>query len=168
LAGAIDRLIELDQRDSAQRHEKAAFLALTDAVIEALPDGLVVTDIKGNIILFNEKAEFMFGRHRSEAIGQNVEMLMPQRMRDAHVGHRRMYNRFDVGPHARTMGPGLQLMGLRGDGHEFAADVTLASMVVPRGVYNLALIRYSPRLSKLAPRERVTPQAGGERSDAGS
>jgi PAS domain-containing protein len=58
LAGAIDRLIELDQRDSA-RHERVTFLALTDAVIDALPDGLVVTNRGGNIVLFNEKAEFM-------------------------------------------------------------------------------------------------------------
>jgi PAS domain-containing protein len=60
LAGAIDRLIEPDQRDSA-RHERVAFLALTDAVIDALPDGLIVTDCDGNVILLNEKAEFMFG-----------------------------------------------------------------------------------------------------------
>jgi PAS domain-containing protein len=60
LAGAIDRLIEPDQRDSA-RHERVAFLALTDTVVDALPDGLIVTDCDGNVILLNEKAEFMFG-----------------------------------------------------------------------------------------------------------
>ena len=72
MAGAIDRLIEPDQRDSTRRHERVAFLALTDAVIDASPDGPVVTDCERNIILFNKKAEFMFGGHRSEAIGQNV------------------------------------------------------------------------------------------------
>jgi PAS domain-containing protein len=60
LAGAIDRLIEPDQRDSA-RHERVAFLALTDTVIDALPDGLIVTDCEDHVILLNEKAEFMFG-----------------------------------------------------------------------------------------------------------
>ena len=161
MAAAIDRLIELDQRDSARQHERVAFLALMDAVIEALPDGLVVTDSEGNIALFNEKAEFMFGRHRSEAIGQNVEMLMPERTRQLHVSHRRIYNEFDVSPHARPMGRGLRLTGLRSDGHEFPVDVTLARMVVPGGVYNLALIRRSPRLIEPAA-DRVTPQAGGE------
>jgi PAS domain-containing protein len=64
LAGAIDRLIEPDQRDSA-RHERVAFLALPDTVIDALPDGLpdglIVTDCDDHVILLNEKAEFMFG-----------------------------------------------------------------------------------------------------------
>jgi PAS domain-containing protein len=59
LAGAIDRLIEPDQRGSA-RHERVAFLVPRDAVIDALPDGPIVTDRDGNVILFNEKAEFMF------------------------------------------------------------------------------------------------------------
>jgi PAS domain S-box-containing protein len=168
LTGAIDRLIELDQLESAKQHERVAFLTLMDAVIEALPDGLIVADVDGKVILFNEKAEYMFGRHRSEVIGQNVEMLMPERMRDLHVNHRRIYNRFDVSPHARTMGLGLQLTGLRSDGHEFPADVTLARMVVPKGVYNLALMRYSPRTIDLASGEGVTPRAGGEQPDAGS
>jgi PAS domain S-box-containing protein len=168
LAGAIDRLIELDQQDSAQQQEKVAFLAMMDAVIEALPDGLVVTDIEGNIVLFNERAEFLFGRHRSEAIGQNVEMLMPERMRQLYVSHTRIYNKFDVSPQTRTMGLGLRLTGLHGNGHEFPADVTLSQMVVPSGVYNLALIRGSPRLIGPAAAETVTPQAGGEHPDGGS
>jgi protein-histidine pros-kinase len=161
LAGAIDRLIELDHQESAKQEERVAFLALMDAVTEALPDGLVVTDIDGAIVLFNERAEFMFGHHRSECIGQQVEMLMPERMRALHVNHRRIYDRFNVSPHARSMGLGLQLTGLRSDGHEFPADVTLARMVVPKGVFNLALIRYSPRSIDLAAGEKAVPRAEG-------
>jgi PAS domain S-box-containing protein len=142
---AIDRLIELDELESAKQHERVGFLALMDAVIEALPDGLVVTDANGNIILFNEKAEYMFGYHRSEMIGQKIEALLPERARALHVRHREMYNRFDAGPHARHMGVGLKITGIRSDGHEFAADITLARMVVPRGVFNLALVRYARR-----------------------
>jgi PAS domain S-box-containing protein len=152
---AIDRLIELDERESAMQHERIAFLSLLDSVIEALPDGLVVTDIEGKIILFNERAEFMFGRHRSEVIGQNVELLMPERLRKLHTNDRHMYNRFDISPHTRTMGLGLQLTGIRSDGHEFPADITLARMVAPKGVFNLALVRYSPQLIELAAAERA-------------
>jgi PAS domain S-box-containing protein len=155
LVRAIDRLIELDERESASRHERVAFLALMDAVIEALPDGLIVTDVEGKIILFNEKAEFMFGRHRSEVVGQSVECLLPERTRDIHVNHRLLYNRFDVSPHARSMGLGLQLTGLRSDGHEFPADITVARMVVPKGVFNLALVRYSPSIIDLVVTEKV-------------
>jgi PAS domain S-box-containing protein len=149
LARAIDRLIELDEQESLKQREQMAFLSLMDSVIEALPDGLVVTDIEGNVILFNEKAEFMFGYHRSEIIGQKVEKLLPEQIRALHIRRRDLYNRFDIAPHAKTMGLGLHLTGIRSDGHEFPADITLARMVVPRGIFNIALVRYSPRIPEL-------------------
>jgi two-component system sensor kinase FixL len=157
LVTAIDRLIELDEQESATQHERVAFLTLMEAVIEALPDGLVVTDEDGKVTLFNERAEFMFGRHRSEVIGQSVEFLMPERIRGLHVTQRQLYNRFDLSPHARTMGMGMQLTGIRSDGHEFLADITLARMVVPKGVYNLALVRYSRRPRGFAAVDGVAP-----------
>ena len=145
MARAIDRLIELDQLESMMQHERVAFLAMLDAVVEALPDGLVVNDVEGKVILFNERAEFMFGRHRSEVIGQNVEILLPESTRNLHMTHRQLYSRFDVNPHTWPMG--MQLTAVRSDGQEFPADITLSPMVVPRGVYNLALVRYSPCVS---------------------
>jgi protein-histidine pros-kinase len=103
----------------------------------------------------------MFGCHRSEVIGRKVETLMPERMREAHVKHRELYNRSDIGAHTRTMGLGQQLMGLRGDGNEFPADITLSRMVAPRGVINLALIRYSPKfiehVAMDTPQEKSAP-----------
>ena len=150
MTGAIDRLLELDERESAKQHERMAILSLMDAVIEALPDALVVTDVDGNIVIFNEKAEFMFGYHRSQIIGEKVDKLLPEQTRALHENHRDMYNRFDICPHPRTMGLGLSLTGLRSDGHEFPADITLARMVAPKGVFNLALVRYSSRAAEAA------------------
>jgi PAS domain S-box-containing protein len=111
---------------------------------------LIVTDIDGNIVLFNATAEFMFGRHRSEVVGRKVEILLPERNRANHVKRREAYDRFSIRPHARTMGIGLRLLGVRSDGREFPADVSLAHMVVPKGVFNLALIRYSVAMAELA------------------
>lgn len=150
MALAIDRLIELDEQASAKQHERAAYLSLMDAVIEALPDALIVTDAVGKIVLFNEKAEFMFGYHRSEVIGHTVEKLMPERARARHAHDREMYNRFDISQRARTMGVGANLQGIRSDGHEFPADITLARMVVPKGIFNLALIRFARQAIDLA------------------
>jgi len=141
LVKAIERLIELDEQESAKQKVRAEFLTLIAAVIDALPDGLIVTDVEGKIILLNEKVEFMFGYHRTELIGEPVERLLPQRLRAAHIAHRDLYNRFELLPHARTMGVGLQLQAIGSDNREFPVDITLARMVVPKGVYNLALIR---------------------------
>lgn len=159
MAKAIDRLIELDEQESVKQSGRAAHLALTDAVIEALPDALIVIDTAGTIVLFNEKAEFMFGYHRSEMIGQPVERLMPERARPGHTHDREMYNRYDISQRARTMGIGANLVGIRNDGHEFPVDITLARMVVPNGIHNLALIRFSRTIVDLEAAARSTPQA---------
>ena len=157
MARAIDRLIELDEQASAKQHERVEYLSLMDAVVEALPDGLIVTDAVGKIVLFNEKAEFMFGYHRSEVVGQPVEVLLPVGSRAGHAHDRDMYNRFEISQRARTMGIGANLTGIRKDGQEFPVDITLARMVVPMGIYNLALIRFSSRIVRNSPAAARAP-----------
>lgn len=171
MTDTIERLIELDEEASAKQFERANYLSLMDAVFEALPDALVVTDATGRIVLFNEKAELMFGYHRSEVIGHPVEKLLPERDRARHTHDREMYNRFDISKRARTMGIGSNLLGIRGDGHEFPTEITLARMVVRKGVFNLALIRYSLKLiddlAPAVPEKEVQPENAIDESDAG-
>jgi PAS domain S-box-containing protein len=167
LAKAIDRLIELDEQETLKQLERATYLSLTDAVIEALPDALIVIDTTGKVVLFNEKAEFMFGYHRSEIIGQPVEKLMPERVRPRHTHDRETYNRFDISKRTRTLGIGGNLMGLRVDGHEFPVDITLARMVVPKGIYNLACIRFSRSILEGEAQLRSDTQRDPEDADAG-
>jgi PAS domain S-box-containing protein len=154
LATAIDRLIELDEQETAKQKERMAYLSMLDAVIEALPDALIATDEAGKIFLFNEKAEFMFGHHRSELIGEPLEKLLPERCRAHHAHLRELYSRFEINQRSRTMGVGVDLVAIRSDGCEFPVDITLARMVVPKGIFNLALVRYSPRAAGLV---AVTP-----------
>ena len=141
----IDRLIQLDEEETARQTHRVALQSLAAAVIEALPDALIVVDVEGKIVLVNERTEFMFGYPRVELIGRPVEMLMPARIRQIHTTHRREYNLFNLSPHARTMGLGLKLIALRCDGLEFPTEIMLARMVVSQGIYNLALIRSTPR-----------------------
>ena len=94
--------------------------------------------------------------HRDEVIGETVEKLMPERTRARHMHDRDIYNRFNLSRRARHMGGvGTNLVGVRSDGHEFLTDITLARMIVPRGVYNLALVRFSGRAMDFAVAEHV-------------
>jgi len=148
VAKELERLVQLDEEETARQHERVAFMGLTAAVIEALPDALIVVDVEGRIVLVNEKTEFMFGYPRVDLIGRPVEMLMPVRTRQIHSTHRREYNQFNLSPHARTMGLGIKLIALRCDGLEFPTEIMLARMVVSQGIYNLAVIRGTPRTDK--------------------
>jgi PAS domain S-box-containing protein len=94
-------------------------------LVEAVPDALVVIDQSGRLILVNRQTEQLFGYHRDELLGQPVEVLVPERFRDKHVGYRDGYF---AAPHLRPMGVGLELVGQRKDGHEVPVEISLSPL----------------------------------------
>jgi two-component system, cell cycle sensor histidine kinase and response regulator CckA len=60
-------------------------------LLEAAPDAMVCVDADGRITLVNAQTERLFGYGRNELVGQRVELLVPEAMRDAHPGHRAGY-----------------------------------------------------------------------------
>src|SRR6267142_1357012 len=53
-------------------------------LVTAIGDAIVVTDAAGAIILWNPAAERMFGFTPSEAIGQSMDLIIPERLRKRH------------------------------------------------------------------------------------
>ena len=88
-------------------------------LLESTPDGIVMANPTGHIVIANSQAERLFGYETGELRGISVDVLLPKRYRDAHVGHRSSY--FQQ-PRKRAMGSGLDLAGLRKDGSEFPID----------------------------------------------
>jgi PAS domain S-box-containing protein len=91
-------------------------------VIEAVPTGMLMIDRAGAIVLLNARLGTMFGYARGELIGQAIELLVPERLRARHSGHRA---RFVGEAEARRVGDGRELCGLRKDGSEIAIEVGL-------------------------------------------
>jgi len=96
-------------------------------LIDAAPDALVIVGGTGLIALVNIQAETLFGYARAELIGQPIEVLIPERYRDAHVGHRLG---FISAAKLRPMGSGLELFGRRKDGSEFPIEISLSPLQI--------------------------------------
>ncbi len=108
-------------------------------VVEASPDAKIVIDADGNIVVFNQQAEFMFGYDRTEVIGKSIDVLLPEDLREIHKKHR---EGFMDEPRMREMGTGQILRGLKRNGKQFPVQIKLAPIVIAgAGVHVLAVVR---------------------------
>jgi PAS domain S-box-containing protein len=107
-------------------------------LLEAAPDGMVIVDQDGTIIMVNAQMEILFGYRREEVIGQRVEMLVPARFKDVHPFHRTQYVKT---PRARPMGADLELYAVRKDGTEFPVEISLSPMESEEDRLIIAAIR---------------------------
>jgi two-component system, sensor histidine kinase and response regulator len=134
LGSQFGQFINRKRAEAELRERAEEWLPL---VIESAPNGIIVADEQGRITLVNAQTEKMFGYDRAELIGQPVELLVPERFRQAHPGYRR---NFTAQPEARLMGAGRDLHGQRKDGSEFPVEIGLNPIQTAQGMMILSTV----------------------------
>ena len=107
-----------------------------DALFLYATEGILITNEKGEIIRINPSAEKLFRYEPGELLGKKIEVLIPSRF-SAHTKHREKYNE---NPHARSMGAGVELYGLRKDGTELPVEISLSPYSNTEGKFVVAFI----------------------------
>jgi PAS domain S-box-containing protein len=109
-------------------------------LFESSPDGIVIVNREGQIVLVNSQAEKLFGYARIELFNQPSEFLVPSRFRER---HRKYRTSLINDPESQAAKRELGLYGLRKDGTEFQAEISLTPVQTEDGLMVYTLIRES-------------------------
>jgi PAS domain S-box-containing protein len=125
----LSSIVDIRERRRAEQLFRAA--------VESSPSGMLMIDRAGKIVLVNREIERMFGYPRTDLLGNQIEMLVPERFRAAHSEHR---SAFLAGPEKRAMGTGRELFGHRKDGTEIPVEIGLNPVETDEGLFVLGSV----------------------------
>ncbi len=113
--------------------------SISQQLLQFSPDALIVVDFHGVILFANATSRALFGYSREQLVGQNIDMLVPERFRFRHGAHVAGYLH---DPTAREMGARIiDLFARRADGTEFPAGIRLAPIHDGEKIFVAAAIR---------------------------
>ncbi|HKU42993.1 MAG TPA: PAS domain S-box protein [Polyangiales bacterium] len=118
----LSSIVDISERRQAEERFRLA--------VDSSPNGMIMVNARGDMVLVNTEASRMFGYSRDELVGHSIEMLVPQRLRGLHVKHR---TEFGARPERRAMGAGRELHGVRKSGSEFPIEIGLNPISTPQG-----------------------------------
>ena len=96
-------------------------------ILSAVVDGIVTSDERGIIQVFNPAAEKIFGYKAEDIIGKSLNMLMPP---DQAYRHDRYLDAYAATGKASIIGYGREVVGRRRDGTEFPIDLAISELTI--------------------------------------
>ena len=113
------------RRTTAMTRDALAREAHLQSILDTVPEAMIVIDEQGTMQSFSSAAERLFGYRVSEALGQNVKILMPAPYRESHDGY---LERYRTTGERRIIGIGRVVVGQRKDGSTFPMELAVGEM----------------------------------------
>jgi diguanylate cyclase (GGDEF)-like protein/PAS domain S-box-containing protein len=123
-------------RRSTGDSELDDLLLAPGVILEGLPDSVVAASRDGRIVFVNALAEELFGYPRTELVGQPVQTLWPERMRERYSSNMQLYFATE-----HPMRFSTAAWGLRKDGSEFIGEMSWGIVETTTGPLLLAVGR---------------------------
>lgn len=133
-----------------------------EALLEAMPDALILVSADGTIKAVNQKLEELSGYSKEELLDQAVELLIPDRIRES---HKLIREKFGEAPISRSMGESLTIFLHAKTGIEIPVDISLSPLVVEEGQFVIATIRDISK-RKQVEKELETSKAGLDKAQS--
>ena len=122
--------IDITERKAAEKRMQA--------LLESAPDPMIVINEDGDILIVNTQAEKLFGYEREDLLGEKVELLVPEEIRQIHPANRSNYIN---NPEILPMGKSLELSGSKKDHSIFPVEVSLSPIETDQGLWVAAVVR---------------------------
>jgi len=130
----VERQVTVSMVRMALRESEAKFRSVMESAIDAIISG----DVSGNIRAWNSAATALFQYTEEEVIGRPIEIIIPERFRDA---HRKGIKRVSSGGPSHVIGKTVELAAITKNGFEFPVELSLATWFLDDARYFTGIIR---------------------------
>ena len=148
--GSVAVIRDISQTEKIEKERKESEERFRN-LVEIANDGIIIGDINRNILLFNRKAEEIYGYKREEIIGKNVTLLVPPRYRKP---EREWFDSVAKTGILPLLGRAIEMEGLRKDGSEIPLEYSFSMHRDEKGGFSMAVIRDITERKKLE-KERI-------------
>jgi len=121
----------------------------TAQLVDQAPDGVIFADPEGTVRYWNAAAERIFGFTQAEAMGANLDIIIPESFREAHWTG---FERALAAGETKSSGQALPTRALHRDGHEFYVELSFA--IVREGDTSVGALAYARDITERFTRDR--------------
>lgn len=154
----IPRLLALPSPETLKASE-----SYMRAIFDATPDAMLISNESGVITMVNHQCECLLGYQAGELIGQDIEILVPESLRDRHVALRENFTAY---PLAKAMGVGRVVKALKQDGTEFDVEISLSPIRTEKGLFFASAMRDITQRKQMEDALRASEERFRRMSDA--